>query len=205
MIYILIAIAAACLFAILINYLKAIEKKKEKQRKKQEKKDREKKFAKILDLMAKDFSKNPYSEKMSMLGSHDFYFNFAYRFENGYDFEFAGDRIRLRDRNGSVISEFEIGYEQKTDLLYLIRNMCESARSRRSSYGHSEREKKEERKDEYAGCDPKKADRLKKLDEKIRLREEQLSKMHKGHPDRQALLNELAAYRGVANRIKAGA
>jgi DNA-directed RNA polymerase subunit H (RpoH/RPB5) len=44
--------------------------------------------------------------------------------------------------------------------------------------------------------------RLDKILEKIKLREDQLSKMSKNDPDRPSLINELETYKNVANKMK---
>lgn len=196
-------------FAVLIwwisNYVdfhprRAEEEEEDRKRKKKKKKERKKdaqKAERILELIRKDFAQNPYSEKMSVRTAGEAVY-FAYRFENGYELQMAGGRVSLFDRNGSSISNLWLDTERQADFVRLIREMLGWARPRGEDRRHSEYREA----DEYSGMDPKKAERLRKLDEKIRIREEQISNMRKGDPDRDSLANELEAYRRVANKIK---
>ena len=153
---------------------------------------------------------------------------YYYTFENGYVLRFyVGDdrcRIVLRDRTGDKISEIDVkktnaACSELLDKIKSIRWVCQDLKD---SIGRAQRKYKEyqydqeynrnqraysgftqssqPKNDEYSGLDPKKADKLRKLDEKINLRQEQINKMPKG-TDRESLVNELDNYKRARERM----
>ena len=152
---------------------------------------------------------------------------YSYTFENGYVLSFyVGDdrcRIVLRDRNGSKISEIDVKKTNAacSELLDKIKSIRYVCRDLKDSIGRAQRKYKEYEQeynrnqraysgftqsdpqpntDEYSGLNPKKADKLRKLDEKIKLRQEQINKMPKGS-DRDGLVNELDNYKRARERM----
>lgn len=154
---------------------------------------------------------------------------YSYTFENGYVLRFyVGDdrcRIVLRDRTGDKISEIDVkktnaACSELLDKIKSIRWVCQDLKD---NIGRAQRKYKEyqydqeynrnqraysgftqsgsqPKKDEYFELDPKKADKLRKLDEKIKLRQEQIDKMQKGS-DRDGLVNELDNYKRARERM----
>lgn len=154
---------------------------------------------------------------------------YSYTFENDYVLRFyVGDdrcRIVLRDRTGDKISEIDVkktnaACSELLDKIKSIRWVCQDLKD---NIGRAQRKYKEyqydqeynrnqraysgftqsgsqPKKDEYFELDPKKADKLRKLDEKIKLRQEQIDKMQKGS-DRDGLVNELDNYKRARERM----
>lgn len=154
---------------------------------------------------------------------------YSYTFENDYVLRFyVGDdrcRIVLSDRNGSKISKIDVKKTNATcsellDKIKSIRYVCQGlkdsigrAQRKYEEYRHEQEYNRNQRtysgftqsgpqpkNDEYSGLDPKKADKLRKLDEKINLRQEQINKMPKSS-DRESLVNELDNYKRARERM----
>ena len=152
---------------------------------------------------------------------------YYYIFENGYTLRYyVGDdrcRIVLLDRSNKKISEIDVKKTKDVavellnniiDIRYVCQNIFKSiseskyTNQYREEYNHNQRaysgytqsSYNETKKDEYSGMDPKKADKLRKLDEKIKLRQEQINRMSKGS-ERESLENELENYKRARQRI----
>ena len=151
---------------------------------------------------------------------------YSYTFENGYVLRFyVGDdrcRIVLRDRTGDKISEIDVKKtntmcSELLDKIKSIRYVCQDIKDNigraqrkyheyREDYNWNQRaysgstQSSQPKNDEYSGLDPKKADKLRKLDEKIKLRQEQINRMPKGS-ERESLENELENYKRARQRI----
>jgi hypothetical protein len=151
---------------------------------------------------------------------------YSYTFENDYVLRFyVGDdrcRIVLRDRTGSKISEIDVkktnaACSELLDKIKSIRYVCQDLKDSidraqrkyheyREDYNRNQRaysgftQSSQPKNDEYSGLDPKKVDKLRKLDEKINLRQEQINKMPKGS-DRESLVNELDNYKRARERM----
>lgn len=137
-------------------------------------------------------------------------------------------KIILRGRTSEKITEFDFkkgndAGEELWSRLRDIRIVCMQMReelqyrSRQRAYNKYEEYRQEQEwhnqngraysgatsstnNDEYSGLDPKKADKLRKLDEKIKLRQEQINRMQKGS-DRDSLVNELDNYKRARERM----
>ena len=181
-------------------------------KRKQYKTETNSKVDKIFDLLVKDFSNNPYHDKLESLGSSYSIISFQYKFENGFRFTLNDKKIKVYDRNGENISSYRLGDIYHLKFLKLILEMKEKAQHRfkernyrtyseydfNSKYNDYKREQpKEEPKVKSTGNI-----RLDKINEKILLREEQLRKMKKNDPERPALENELNTYKNIAKKIK---
>lgn len=153
---------------------------------------------------------------------------YEYSFENGYKLRYyvghlnlhQGDcfddrcRIVLLDRSNKKISEIDVKKTKDVAVELLnkikdIRYVCDDIfqtigrHEYREEYNSNQRTQSsytETKKDEYSDLDPKKADRLRKLDEKIKLRQEQINRMPKGS-ERESLENELENYKRARQRI----
>ena len=153
---------------------------------------------------------------------------YSYTFENNYVLRFyVGDdrcRIVLRDRTGDKISEIDVkktnaACSELLDKIKSIRYVCQDLKDsigraqrmdeeyrQEQDYNRNQRaysgftQSSQTKNDEYSGLDPKKADKLRKLDEKIKLRQEQINKMPKS-TDRESLVNELDNYKRARERM----
>lgn len=153
---------------------------------------------------------------------------YTYSFENGYKlYYYVGDdrcRIVLLDRSTNKISEIDVKKTNDAclellDKIKSIRYVCQDlkdsigrAQRKYEEYRHEQEYNRNQRaysgftqssqpkNDEYSGLDPKKADKLRKLDEKIKLRQEQINKMPKS-TDRDSLVNELDNYKRARERM----
>jgi hypothetical protein len=193
------------------------EKRKEKKKKKEKsfystyddddywsRNDNSHKIEKIFNLIVKDFNNSPYNDKYEVktISSLD-YISFTYKFENGYTFSMISDSIFLYDRNHIKISSYTLNTHYYKIFLELVLEINQKSKSRynqnsRQYYKRDyEQNVKEEPKVKSTG-NP----RLDKILEKIKLREEQLSKMSKNDPNRSSLINELETYKNVANKMK---
>ena len=194
------------------------EEKKEKKKKKEKsfyntyddddywsRNDNSHKIEKIFNLIVKDFNNSPYNDKYEVktISSLD-YISFTYKFENGYTFSMISDSIFLYDRNHIKISSYTLSSYYYKIFLELVLEINKKSKSRynqnsRQYYkrDYDGQKVKEEPKVKSTG-NP----RLDKILEKIKLREEQLSKMSKNDPNRLALINELETYKNVANKMK---
>ena len=153
---------------------------------------------------------------------------YTYSFENGYKlYYYVGDdrcRIVLLDRSTNKISEIDVKKTNAAclellDKIKSIRYVCQDlkdsigrAQRKYEEYRHEQEYNRNQRtysgftqssqpkNDEYSGLDQKKADKLRKLDEKINLRQEQINKMPKS-TDRESLVNELDNYKRARERM----
>ena len=158
--------------------------------------DENNKVDKIFDLLVKDFSNNPYHDKLSSFGSSYDIISFIYKFENGFKFTLNNKEIRVYNRNSENISYYRLDDLYHLKFLKLILEMKEKAQHRFKEKYKGEKPK-EDTKVKSTG-NP----RLDKINEKIILREEQLRKMKNNNPDRITLENELNTYRNIFKKIK---
>lgn len=166
-------------------------------------------------------------ESYSYDSEYGFCDEYSYSFENGYKLRYyVGDdrcRIVLLDRSNKKISEIDVKKTKDVavellnniiDIRYVCQNIFKSiseskyTNQYREEYNHNQRAYSgytqssytETKKDEYSDLDPKKAEKLRKLDEKIKLRQEQINRMQKGS-ERESLENELENYKRARQRI----
>jgi hypothetical protein len=178
------------------SYLNQQRERRDREREKYETNNR---VDKIFDLLVKDFSNNPYHDKLESLGSSYSIISFQYKFENGFRFTLNDKEIRVYNRNGENISSYRLGEVYHLKFLKLILEMKQKAQHRFKDDFNSKYNdyKREEPKVKSTG-NP----RLDKINEKIHLREEQLRKMKKNDSERPALENELNTYKNIAKKIK---
>lgn len=162
------------------------------------------KIEKIFNLIVKDFNNSPYNDKYEIQSISSFdYISFIYKFDNGYSFKMISDCISIYDRNNRSISSYTLSPHYYKIFLELVLEINQKSKSRynqnsRQYYKRDYQQKvKEEPKVKSTGNQ-----RLDKILEKIKLREEQLSKMSKNDPNRPSLINELETYKNVANKMK---
>jgi hypothetical protein len=182
--------------------------KRERYKREEDKSDINNKVDKLFDLLVKDFTNNPYQDKLESLSGSYSMISFTYKFENGFKFTLNDKEIRVYNRNGENISSYRLGDTYHLKFLKLILEMKQKSQQRfreRNYRTYSEYDfnskfndyKREQPKVKSTG-NP----RLDKINEKIVLREEQLRKMKANDPEREALVNELKTYKNVAEKIK---
>jgi len=185
-------------------------------KRKQYKTETNSKVDKIFDLLVKDFSNNPYHDKLESLGSSYSIISFQYKFENGFRFTLNDKKIKVYDRNGENISSYRLGDIYHLKFLKLILEMKEKSQHRfsernyrtyseydfNSKFNDYKREYKKEKPKEEPKVKSTGNPRLDKINEKIVLREEQLRKMKANDPERSALENELNTYKNIAKKMK---
>jgi hypothetical protein len=188
--------------------------KRERYKREEDKSDNNSKVDKIFNLIVKDFSNNPYHDKIQSLGSSYSIISFNYKFENGFRFTLNDKDIRVYNRDGENISSYRLGDSYHLKFLKLILEIKQKAQHRSNNYRtyteYDFNSKFNDYKKEYKKEQPKEEPKVKttgnprldKINEKIVLREEQLRKMKSNDPERQALVNELETYKNVAKKMK---
>lgn len=186
--------------------------KRERYKREEDKSDINNKVDKLFNLIVKDFSNNPYHDKIQSLGSSHSIISFNYKFENGFRFTLNDKYIRVYNRDGENISSYRLGDTYHLKFLKLILEIKQKAqhRSYRTYTEYDFNSKFNDYKKEYKKEQPKEDPKVKstgnprldKINEKIVLREEQLRKMKANDPERQALVNELETYKNVAKKMK---
>jgi hypothetical protein len=131
---------------------------------------------------------------------------FKYRFENGWTFEVVGNKVTYTDdkyRYG-----YTVGLIWRKKFVDLANEMMSKQKRRptsgyKSSYDYDK--KKSEPSSTYKET-PKtgnpQRDKYNLINDKIRLREDQLRKMKPNDPDRTSLENELNSYKRVRDKMK---
>lgn len=153
-----------------------------------------------------DFNSAPYNDKFDtpLKGGET---SFEYRFENGNTILIYGKNLIFTD----VISGFRTSYT--LSLLWAnifikkANEIIHSAVTRKGrSYSQSQKSSQSSQNSYVHKETPKTGDPIRDkynlLNDKIRLREEQLKGMDKNNPDRESLENELKSYKKVRDRIK---
>ena len=188
--------------------------KRERYKREEDKSDINNKVDKLFNLIVKDFSNNPYHDKIQSLGSSYSIISFNYKFENGFRFTLNDKDIRVYNRDGENISSYRLGDSYHLKFLKLILEIKQKAQHRSNNYRtyteYDFNSKFNDYKKEYKREQPKEEPKVKttgnprldKINEKIILREEQLRKMKANDPERQALVNELETYKNVAKKMK---
>lgn len=162
------------------------------------------KIEKIFNLIVKDFNNSPYNDKYEIQSISSFdYISFIYKFDNGYSFKMISDCISIYDRNNRSISSYTLSPHYYKIFLELVLEINQKSKSR---YNQNSRQYYKRDYEQKVKEEPKVKStgnlRLDKILEKIKLREDQLSKMSKNDPDRPSLINELETYKNVANKMK---
>lgn len=182
------------------RYESEYEKWKRERYKREDKYDINNKVDKLFNLIVKDFSNNPYYDKIESLSSSHSTISFIYKFENGFKFTLNDKEIRVYNRGNENISSYRLSESYHLKFLKLILEI-----KQKSQHRSNEKTKREYKRDQPK-TEPKVKTtgnpRLDKINEKILLREEQLRKMKSNDPERQALVNELATYKNVADKMK---
>lgn len=208
-----------CLFVI--AFLDISKERRTKEKKKEEKKsynneyrwnNNQKKFEKILNLVIKDFNNSPYSHKYKAITINNSV-QFTYNFNNGYKLNLVDEYLFLSKQNGEMINSFNLDSIKVIELYRLINKIIDRTESQRT-YSNSDYERAKRKYDEYqkesdnsrTKSEPKVEStgnqKLDKILEKIKLREEQLRKMKSNDSERSALENELKTYKNIANKMK---
>lgn len=185
---------------------------------------------KIIKLMKKDFSGSHSKEKLRSITFNeegnlyqrnkwmgDKLVHDGYQFSNGYLAVFISAngkrRLFVLDRNHNINIDIKIDKKTYNKLKDLIDDFRAEAEIYEYYERAWERERTWERKYDqynqnqrtYPGTEKPKTSgnpKLDKLEEKIKLREEQLAKMPRNSPERAALVNELEAYKRAADRLR---
>ena len=162
------------------------------------------KIEKIFNLIVKDFNNSPYNDKYEIQSISSFdYISFIYKFDNGYSFKMISDCISIYDRNNRSISSYTLSPHYYKIFLELVLEINQKSKSR---YNQNSRQYYKRDYQQKVNEEPKVKStgnqRLDKILEKIKLREDQLSKMSKNDPNRSSLINELETYKNVANKMK---
>ena len=183
-----------CLFVIAFLYVKEEKKKKKKEEKKSYDNEyrwnnNQNKFEKILNLVIKDFNNSPYSHKYKAITINNSV-QFTYNFNNGYKLNLVDEYLFLSKQNNDLINSFNLDSIQVIEFYRLINKIIDRTESQRTY-------SKSEPKVESTGNQ-----KLDKILEKIKLREEQLRKMKSNDPERSSLQNELNTYKNIANKMK---
>lgn len=179
-----------------------------KRRQREKLDDDERKSDKIINLLVKDFNANPYSDKTNVVTGSLIY----YKFENGYELKLVNDWIMLEDRMGSTLGLYKLNNQQYHRILDIFLDIARNSTRRPSNdwdkkYNEYKNSQGQQNRSQNTQSKPKQETttgnpKLDKLNEKIKLRQEQLDKLPRNHKDRESLQNELNAYKRAAERIK---
>lgn len=177
------------------------------QRKKDDQQKIERELQNIFDSLVRDFRNNPYRDKYDTprVGGG---IKFEYRFENGWKFEMVGNQITYID--DKYRHSYTIGLIWRNKFVQLANEIINKGKSRPTN-SDSGKSNQNYKKNDYKKSEPYKEtpktgnpqrDRYNLLNDKIKIREEQLNKMSKNDPDRISLQNELDTYKRLRDRIK---
>lgn len=176
-----------------------------------EKEDNHRKLEKILNLVIKDFNNSPYNDKYicKTIGNNVY---FQYNFNNGYKLTISDEYLVLVKSNGEKLNSFILDTLQVIQIYQLINKIIDNSVNRNQrTYSKSDYDRAKRKYDEYRDFTEPKPEpkveksgnpKLDKILEKIKLREEQLSKMRSNDPERSSLQNELNTYKNIANKMK---
>lgn len=172
------------------------------QKKKSEQQRIENELNDLFNRVVRDFQNNPWSDKFDTptVGGKT---TFKYRFENGWTFEMKDNEISYTDdkyRHG-----YTVGLIWRKKFVQLANEIIAKGKRRpASSSGNSGQgyQKKSEPFRETPKTGNPQRDKYNTLNDKIKLREDQLRKMKPNDPDRTALENELNAYKRVRDKMK---
>lgn len=173
-----------------------------KQKKADEQEKIERELNDLFNRIVRDFQNNPWSDKFDTptVGGKT---TFKYKFENGWTFEMNGNEIIYTDdkyRHG-----YTVGLIWRNKFVKLANEINAKGKRRPTSSsrksGH-DYQKKSEPFRETPKTGNTQRDKYNLLNDKIKLREEQLRKMKPNDPDRIGLENELSNYKRVRDKIK---
>jgi hypothetical protein len=160
--------------------------REEEKRKEQKQKEIEKELDDLSDLMVSDFSRYPYSDKISTPNVNG-EVAFHYTFEDGRKVKIEGNKIHW----GNVI--YTVGNFTRIRFVKLANEMIRKSRTRPNTGGskqsNSGQSQRAQQRKSHTGH-PKEP-LYNTLKQTIKQREEQLKKMSKTDPDRSSLENEL--------------
>lgn len=175
-----------------------------KQKKADEQQRIERELNDLFNRIVRDFQNNPWSDKYSTptVGNKT---AFKYRFENGWTFDMVDNDITYVDdkyRHG-----YTVGLIWRNKFVDLANEIIRKGKRRPttggSSYGsQSGYQKKSEPFRETPKTGNPQKDKYNLLNDKIKLREEQLRRMKPNDPDRTSLENELNNYKRVRDKMK---
>lgn len=174
--------------------------KKEKENKKREQEKVKSELDKLFNDLVSDFSNNPYTDKYSTPKKFG-RVCFHYKFENGDTFEMDENEIKYKN------SIYTVGIFYRNKFVSLCNEIISKGRTRpggsssgSSSSGYNYYKQKSKHYKQKSN-DPNR-DRFDKVKDNIKLREEQLRKMSKTDPQREALENELDNLKRALKRMK---
>jgi len=177
------------------------------QKKKDDQQKIETELQNIFDSIVRDFRNNPYSDKYDTPNVNGV-ITFKYRFENGFTFEMNGNKISYIDDKFRY--SYTVSFLWRNKFVQLANEIINKGRNRPTS-SDSGKSNQNYKKNDYKKSEPYKEtpktgnpqrDRYNLLNDKIRIREEQLNKMSKNDPDRISLQNELDTYKRLRDKIK---
>jgi hypothetical protein len=173
--------------------------------KKREQEKIENELQNLFNRLVRDFQNAPYSDKIETprVGGE---VTFKYRFENGWTFEVVGNKVTYTDDKYRY--DYTVGLIWRKKFVDLANEMMSKQKRRptsgyKSSYDYDK--KKSEPSSTYKET-PKtgnpQRDKYNLINDKIKLREDQLRKMKPNDPDRTSLENELNSYKRVRDKMK---
>jgi len=178
----------------------------------QKKRDEQERIERVLNDLFKriiqDFQNNPWEDKFSTPKVGD-KTTFKYRFENGCTFEVNDNQIVYSD--GEYRRVYTVGLTWRNKFAQLANEIIVKGKRRptsgRSSSGSSGsgqsgyQNKSEPFRESPKTGNPQR-DKYNLINDKIKLREDQLRKMKSNDPDRTSLENELNSYKRVRDKMK---
>lgn len=171
--------------------------REEDQRKRNDQQRLDKELNDLFNLLMNDFKYNPYDDKYDTV-SNNGKITFKYRFENGQTFEMFDNSIVYIDNKYK--HGYKVGLTWRNKFVGLCNNIINSGKSRPSQNYNNQN--KSTYKESPKSGNPQK-DKYNLINDKIKLREEQLKGMSKTDTNRQGLENELRAYKRVRDKMKA--
>ena len=145
--------------------------------------------------MATDFGNNPYSDKLSGDTVNGVY-TFSYTFEDGSKFTLCNDgEMRY---NGYT---FKLNLIFRARFVKIVNEIVTNGGRQRPTQNRNQNRQSSSYKETPKTGNPLR-DKYNLLNDKIKLREEQLDKMSKNDPSRLGLKNELEAYKRVRDKMK---
>jgi hypothetical protein len=173
----------------------------EKKKKEEDKKRIERDINKLYDDIFNDFNANPFFDKIEtpFINGRMIY---IYHFENGDKVTLDNNTLKYETKTNTVTCEFGLVYRAKFKALFnnIVKHVNETKYKRNSSNsGYSS--SKSEKSNKATSSNPKR-EKYDTLNDKIKLREEQLKKMKKTDSDYEVLKNELDAYKRIRDKMK---
>lgn len=173
----------------------------EKRRKEEERKRIERDVNQLYNDIFNDFNNNQFFDKIDTPTING-KIVIIYHFENGDKVTLSNDEIKYETKTKSITYVLGLVYINKFRSLFndIISHVNRTQRERKNS-GSNYRDKSK-KSSKTASSDPKRA-KYDTLNDKIKLREEQLNKMKKTDTNYDVLKNELETYKRIRDKMKA--